>query len=103
IFGMVNPCQNVMITLFDRLASPGDSLTFRKSPEILALPIQAPWGSTTWAVETALKVKPKIILPIHDWHWKDEVRFWIYDRLEKYFQEYGITFKKMETGEIIEI
>lgn len=95
--------ENLMITVFNKFSHPGDSLSFSKSAEILALPIQAPWGSTTWAVEKALEVKPKIIIPIHDWHWKDEIRKGMYNRLEQYFAEYDIVFKKPETREIIEV
>jgi L-ascorbate metabolism protein UlaG (beta-lactamase superfamily) len=95
--------ENVMITIFDRFATPGDSLTFDYAAEILALPVQAPWGSTTWAVETALKAKPKTIIPIHDWHWKDEVRKGMYERLEKFFKPHGIRFLKPETGQVFEI
>jgi L-ascorbate metabolism protein UlaG (beta-lactamase superfamily) len=100
---MGNPGQNVMITLFNKLSHPGDSLSFSHSAEILALPIQAPWGSTTWAVEKALAIKPKVIIPIHDYHWKDEVRKGMYERLEQYFGNFGIIFKKPETGEIMEV
>ncbi len=95
--------QNVMITLFNKLSHVGDSFSFNHSAEILALPIQAPWGSTTWAVETALTVKPRIIIPIHDYHWKDTVRKALYDRLEQYFAKFDIDFKKPETGKIFEV
>jgi len=95
--------ENSMLTLFGRLTHPGDSLSFNKSSDILALPITAPWGSTTWATETALRVKPKTIIPIHDWHWKDEARKIFYDRLEEYFIKNNMVFKKLENGEAIEI
>lgn len=94
--------ENVMVTVFGKLSHPGDSLTFQTKSEILALPLIAPWGSTTWAVEKAIKIKPKIIIPIHDYQWKDEVRKWMYEKLEEYFGKNGIIFKKLETGEIIE-
>ncbi|MDE2025183.1 MAG: MBL fold metallo-hydrolase [Patescibacteria group bacterium] len=95
--------ENNMVTLFDKFASPGDSLTFDSSPKILALPIQAPWGNTTWATETALKVNPKVIIPIHDWHWKDEVRIGMYNRLEQFFAQHNIRFLKPETGQVFDL
>lgn len=98
-----DPVENVMITLFNKFATAGDSLTFSKSPEILALPVTAPWGSTTWAVETALKVKPKVIIPIHDFMWKDNIRMGMYQRLKEFFKQNGIDFKAIETGEVIEV
>lgn len=100
---MGSPAENTMITLFNRFATVGDSLTFEKSPEILALPVTAPWGSTEWAVETALHVQPKVIIPIHDYHWKDEWRKNMYQRLHEFFATKGIDFKAIETGEIIEV
>lgn len=96
-------CENVLATLFEKFVTPGDSHTFQTSIEVLALPVQAPWGSTTRAVELALELKPKVIVPIHDWHWKDEVRKGIYQRLKEYFAQYGIDFKPVETAEVIEV
>lgn len=95
--------ENVMITLFERFATPGDSLSFKHAPEILALPIQAPWGHATWAADIALKVKPKTIIPIHDWHWKDEVRKSMYERLENFFEPHGIRFLKPDTDQVFEL
>ena len=88
-----NPPQNTVFKIFDKLTHPGDSLHFNTSSEILALPITAPWGSTTQAVEKALEIKPKIIIPIHDWMWKDEVRKAMYDRLKDFFGQKNIEFQ----------
>jgi len=97
------PVENSMITLFKKFATVGDSLSFTESPDILALPVTAPWGSTTAAVEVALQVKPKVIFPIHDFMWKDDVRMGIYQRLKDFFGQHGIDFKAVETGEVVEI
>ncbi len=61
--------ENSMFTLFGKLTHPGDSLSFTNTAEVLALPIQAPWGSMVAAVEKAAKLNPKFVIPIHDWHW----------------------------------
>lgn len=98
-----SPVPNLMVTLFGRLTTPGDSHSFTVQTEILALPVQAPWGSTTRAVELAIELKPKVIIPIHDWHWKDEARKGFYQRLHEYFGENGIDFKAVETGDVIEV
>lgn len=94
---------NILLTLFGKVTHPGDSLSFNKTSKILALPITAPWGSTTWAVEKALELKPEIIIPIHDWHWKDTARKMFYDVLENYFGQFNIKFEKLETGTTIEV
>lgn len=95
--------QNVLITVGNRLTHPGDSFNFAASNEILCLPIQAPWGSTTAAVEKAIKLKPKFIIPIHDWMWKDGIRTTMYERLTDFFAKHNILFKGLETGQIVEV
>lgn len=97
------PPQNAVFKIFGKLVHPGDSLHFTTTGDILALPLQAPWGSTTQAVEKALEMQPKVIIPIHDWHWKDEVREAMYDRLTGFFKEKEIEFKNVKTGETVEI
>ena len=100
---MGSPAENVKATLFEKVTTPGDSHSFDATTEVLALPVQAPWGSTTAAVELALRLQPKAIIPIHDWHWRDEARKAFYARLVDYFAQYHIDFKAVETGEVIEI
>jgi L-ascorbate metabolism protein UlaG (beta-lactamase superfamily) len=82
----------------DKLSHPGDSHSFGETKAILALPVTAPWGATVTAVNLALGLKPRYIVPIHDWHYRDEARESTYDRLEQIFGAEGITFSKMETG-----
>lgn len=91
------------ITLFDEFLHPGDSLQFMASPRILALPVQAPWGSMVQAAEQALVVKPQTIIPIHDYHWKDDARKAFYQWLTAYFQQHNITFISAETGQTNEL
>jgi L-ascorbate metabolism protein UlaG (beta-lactamase superfamily) len=95
--------QNVLFTVFGRLTHPGDSHHFDTTTDILALPIQAPWGSTKEAVDLALRLKPKVIIPIHDWMWKDNFRIVMYQRLEKFFDQHNITFLPLETGAIFDL
>lgn len=85
----------------DMLTNPGDSHSFEETKAILALPVQAPWGSTRNAVNLALKLKPQYVLPIHDWHWSDEARMQMYDRLEQIFQAAGINFVSLTNGDPI--
>lgn len=92
------PPLNVMFTLVERLTDPGDSVSFSETKEILALPLLGPSWMITQAVEKAMEIKPKVIIPIHDWHWKDNFRETMYDRLEQYFANYNIRFLKPELG-----
>jgi L-ascorbate metabolism protein UlaG (beta-lactamase superfamily) len=92
--------QNVVMNVFNKLTHPGDSLNFTTTNDILCLPIQAPWGSTTAAVEKALELKPKVIIAIHDWMWKDSFRTTMYGRLAEFFSKHGIRFEGLESGPI---
>lgn len=103
IWMSTTPTENTMITLFGKLSHPGDSLSMQQTAEILALPISGPWCNTTQAVEVAAKLKPKIIIPIHDFQWKDDFRQAMHQRLQEYFRPLGIDFRPIELGDIIEI
>ncbi len=97
------PPQNVLLTVFGKFADPGDSHHFSTNAPILALPIQAPWGSFADALKLAEEISPQYVIPIHDWHWKDDVRKGMYQRAAEYLQQSDIQFKGLETGETIEL
>ena len=97
------PPENIQYTLFKILTHPGDSHHVRNTAPILALPIQAPWGSFADALKLAEELSPKIVIPIHDWHWKDIVRQGMYQRAKEYLSLSEIDFKILETGETIEV
>ena len=82
-----------------KLSHPGDSHSFTETKEILALPVTAPWGSNIAAINLGIKLKPKYIIPIHDWHWSDAAREGSYDNMEPVFAKEGITFIKAVNGE----
>jgi L-ascorbate metabolism protein UlaG (beta-lactamase superfamily) len=95
--------EEIGIHYLSLLSDPGDSHSFSETKSILALPIQAPWGSTIGAIRLGLSLKPRYIIPIHDWHWSDEARKQMYDMCEPLFAGEGITFFKPETGTPIEV
>ena len=53
----------------------------------------------THAAEHALTAQPGYILPIHDYHWKDEARRAFYQWLTSYFLSHNIKLLQPETGE----
>jgi len=95
--------EEIGIHYLDSLSDPGDSHSFHETKAILALPVAAPWGSTIKALNIALELKPKHVLPIHDWHWSDAAREQMYGMFESQLQSQGITFHKLKTGEPIDI
>jgi L-ascorbate metabolism protein UlaG (beta-lactamase superfamily) len=59
--------KNVGFLIAGRLFHPGDAYTVPNIPvEILALPVGGPWLKIGEAVDYALTIKPKVVLPIHD-------------------------------------
>jgi L-ascorbate metabolism protein UlaG (beta-lactamase superfamily) len=94
-----DPPQEIGVHYLGHLTHPGDSHSFRETMPVLALPVQAPWGSANRAVELGLELKPRYIIPIHDWHWSDAAREASYNSMEKVFGRAGITFIKAVNGE----
>lgn len=95
--------QEIGIHYVDVLSHPGDSHSFSETKRILALPVTAPWGSTIKAINLALELKPQHVLPIHDWHWNDAARENMYGMMADLFDQHGITFHKLVTGQPVEI
>lgn len=95
--------QEIGIHYLDKFTDPGDSHSFNETKAILALPITAPWGSSIKALNLVLELKPKYVLPIHDWHWSDQARESMYDGYAKVLDKNGITMFKPKTGEPIEV
>lgn len=85
------------------LTHPGDSHSFKDTKDILAIPFTGPWGSNVKAINLVLELKPKYVLPIHDWHWKPEALAGSYDIWERILSEQGVKFLKLETGIPVEI
>ncbi len=87
----------------DSLSHPGDSHSFTETRAILALPITAPWGTTRRALALALELKPRFVLPIHDWSWNNQTRIDTYNNFENLLGQQGITLYKPQTGVPIEV
>lgn len=97
------PPQEIGVHYLNTFSHPGDSHSFKETKAILALPVAAPWGSSAKAINLALELKPRYIVPIHDWHWRDEARELMYGRFEQVFGDNGIKFYMLQTGQPIEI
>jgi len=102
VFGSEPPI-NTLFNINNIFSHPGDSFSFNSTNKVLALPVQAPWGSLTQAVDLAVSLGPEIIIPIHDWHWNESAKESFYKRLEKYFTNEEIKFISLQTGIEVEI
>lgn len=95
--------QQIGVHYLDQFTHPGDSHSFHETKAVLALPITAPWGSSVRALNLALNMRPQYVIPIHDWHWREEARQQTYDTFEKILAEHNIIFLKPETGVALEV
>lgn len=101
-FGAVVP-EEIGIHFLGVYTHPGDSHSFAATMPVLALPVVAPWGSTRRAVELALELKPKYVLPVHDWFLSPEAREWIYDATAQVLGAQDITLLRPQQGVAIEL
>lgn len=72
------------------LSHPGDSHSFNETMAILAMPFVAPWGSLTSAADRVRLVKPKFVIPIHDWFLSQPGRGFMYRLAEMALAQDGI-------------
>jgi L-ascorbate metabolism protein UlaG (beta-lactamase superfamily) len=98
-----NTPQNIMVHYKNAITHPGDSLQLKKTKDILFLPLAGPWGSAIGAVRMAERLRPKTIVPIHDWMWNEEWRSTMYKWLEQFFGEMGIRFIPAVDGKAFEV
>lgn len=95
--------ENTGVHYLEYLTDPGDSFQLSETKPILALPVTAPWGALTHAASLAIDLKPRFILPIHDWHWNAAARKQAYERLTSFFADQGITFVPLADGKPVEL
>lgn len=100
---LFNQPEEIGVHYLDVFSDPGDSHSFTETKAILALPVTAPWGAAIKAIQLALELKPRYVLPVHDWHWSEEARQQMYGIFEQVLAKEGITFMKLETGRPVEI
>lgn len=65
---------NRAFTLGDVFTHPGDSHQPSRTGTVLALPLLAPWTSVTKAVAFARRLRPEMVVPIHDFYLSAEGR-----------------------------
>ncbi len=94
--------ENIAVHIADGLTIGGDRHDLEETKDALALTVTAPWGSMVGAAAMAQRLKPKIIVPVHDWHWNETARSGAYDRLEEFFAKQGTIFIKPVDGQAFE-
>ena len=76
---------------------PGDAFHIPDKPvNILALPVVAPWMKSSEAIDYALRINPKVAIPVHDGFLKFAGPF--YSLPEAMLSKSGIEFRILEEG-----
>jgi L-ascorbate metabolism protein UlaG (beta-lactamase superfamily) len=94
---------NIGVHIDDKLTHPGDSYAFEHTREILALPLTGPFASYKQALDIIVKLKPKIVVPLHDWEWHRAARENRYTRAKELLKNHKIDFIELENAEQVEL
>ena len=90
---------NRSFTIEGVFTHPGDSREPTVSAPILALPLIAPWGSVTGAVEFARKVAPRQAIMIHDFYLSESGRARIRHMAGNALADDGIEMLDLDWGD----
>jgi phosphoribosyl 1,2-cyclic phosphodiesterase len=90
---------NRSFTIEGVFTHPGDSREPTVSAPILALPLIAPWGSVTGAVEFARKVAPRQAVMIHDFYLSESGRARIRHMAGNALADDGIEMLDLDWGD----
>jgi L-ascorbate metabolism protein UlaG (beta-lactamase superfamily) len=90
---------NRSFTIEGLFTHPGDSYQPTRSAPVLALPLMAPWGSTTASVEFARRLSPRQIVPIHDFYLSEMGRQWVASLARTVLGGDGIEVIPLDWGE----
>lgn len=61
------PCENIGVVVNGSVMNPGDSFDYSDiGAKVLFVPISAPWLKIAESMDFVDKVKPRIVIPVHD-------------------------------------
>ncbi|MFZ1483460.1 MAG: MBL fold metallo-hydrolase [Candidatus Saccharimonadales bacterium] len=93
--------QQIGVHYLETVSHPGDSHSFTETMPVLFLPVTAPWGNTIRAVELAIELKPRVVIPVHDWFFTEAAVEFVYGKAETALKAHGIQFIGLKPGESI--
>jgi L-ascorbate metabolism protein UlaG (beta-lactamase superfamily) len=95
--------MNVGVHVADNLTHTGDSYALEHTRDILALPVAAPFASFKQALDTIVRLKPKKVLPLHDWEWHKAAREGRYQWAKGLLEKHGVEFVELNNGELVDV
>jgi L-ascorbate metabolism protein UlaG (beta-lactamase superfamily) len=101
IYKTVTPVMNTGYSINDRFFYPGDAFTMpTHRVDVLALPVSGPWMHIGEAIDYAVKVHPRICIPVHDGMLHTDHRMGPVHRLpQTVLDPKGIHFVPMKEGD----
>ncbi|MEK7462379.1 MAG: MBL fold metallo-hydrolase [Patescibacteria group bacterium] len=97
IFEDFSMVQNTGYLVAGKFFFPGDAYTVPEMPvDILALPVAGPWCKVSDAINFALKVKPRVAIPVHDATLSELGRSVTYPHFTRVLTTAGIEFVILE-------
>lgn len=61
------PCENIGVVVDEKVVNSGDSFDLPDTkPEVLLVPIAAPWSKVSESIDFVKKAKPGVAIPVHD-------------------------------------
>lgn len=100
--------EHVSFVLFDELLIGGDCHTLTESygARIFGGAINGgPWGGVVGFVKMieAMNDRPKLVVPLHDWHFHQEAATAIYERLPMVLGQLDVGFVDLKDGLLTEV
>jgi len=100
--------EHTSYIIFGELLISGDCQTLANShgARILAGAINGgPWGAVVGFSKMieAMSDRPKVVIPLHDWHWNQDARNGIYARLPEVMGKFDVEFIPLEDCVVQEI
>lgn len=93
--------QHTSYLIFGEVLVSGDcqTLTSSHGARIIAAAVNGgPWGAVVGFAKMieSMSERPKVVIPLHDWHWNEEARKGIYARLPEVMSALNVEFIPIE-------
>ncbi len=102
----VVPCENTGVVIDEKVVNPGDSFDVPDdlvSPELLLVPIAAPWCKVVESAKYIRAMRPKIVVPVHNAVLSDFGNKVSNNWLRAECEQLGVDFRALKNNESLEI
>ena len=94
------PCENIGVVVNGSIVNPGDSFDYSDvGAKVLFVPISAPWLKIAESMDFVDRIKPKIVIPVHDALLSDLGKSISENWMKKACDKAGAEYKDLSFGE----